>query len=74
MMTTLTERWNRVRTQLSLGDLALDVSGKMLAAFGLGLLAAAGGCPASSGGWLMLVGVLMSATVKAKYWKSFWAE
>ena len=72
-MATLTQRWNRIRTQLTISDLLVDVGGKMLAAFGLGLLAAAGGCPSRSAGWMILLGVLMVATVKAKYWKRFWA-
>ena len=71
-MPTMTERWNRIRGHLTPGDLLLDVSGKMLAAFGLGLLAASRGCPASSAGWMIVLGLLMSLTVKAKHWKRFW--
>ena len=72
-MPSLSERWNRIRAHVTLSDLAMDAGGKMLAAFGLGLLAAAGGCPARTGGWMILLGVLMSLTVKAKHWKRFWA-
>ena len=73
-MATLSDRWNRIRTHLTLGDMLTDVGGKMLAAFGLGLVAAAGGCPSSSAGWLIALGILMSLTVKAKHWKRFWGE
>jgi len=64
------ERWNRVRTELMLRDLLLDVSGKVLVGLGLGAWLAR---YLRSSAWiLVIVGVGLSATVKAKYWKRFW--
>ena len=68
---TLSDRWNRIRTELTLRDLALDVSGKALVALGFGALLAQYLEPYAAG--LILAGLVLSATVKAKYWKRFWA-
>ena len=65
------ERWSRVRTELTLRDLLLDVSGKVLVGLGLGAWLAR---YLQSSAWiLVIVGIGLSATVKAKYWKRFWA-
>ena len=48
----------------------LDVSGKMLLGFGLGVWLADAMRPYA---WLFMVGgVALSALVKAKHWKRFW--
>ena len=48
----------------------LDVSGKMLLGFGLGVWLADAMRPYA---WLFMVGgVALSTLVKAKYWKRFW--
>jgi len=53
-----------------LRDLLLDVSGKVLVGLGLGAWLAR---YLRSSAWiLVIVGVGLSATVKAKYWKRFW--
>ena len=66
------QRWNRIRTELTFTDVLLDVSGKVLVALGLGTLFAK---------WLeryalslIVVGLILSGLVKAKYWKRFWRE
>ncbi len=64
------ERWKRIRVELALGDLLIDVGGKALAALGLGALLAHWLRPCAWG--LIVVGLLMSVTVKMKYWKRFW--
>ena len=70
-MGRLEDRWKRLRTQVTLQDLMLDVGGKTLAALGLGaLLAPCLGRVA----WLLIgLGVSLSLIVKAKYWKRFWS-
>ena len=51
-------------------DLLLDVSGKIMLALGIGALLARYLQPYA---WLLLVvGIALSTTVKAKYWKRFW--
>ena len=64
-------RWNRIKAKVTLTDLALDVSGKILVALGAGALLATSFQPYAWG--LIIVGIVLSATVKAKYWKSFWS-
>ena len=52
-------------------DLMLDVSGKVLAAVGFGAIFAR---HLASCAWgLIGFGLILSATIKAKYWKRFWA-
>lgn len=52
-------------------DLCVDLSGKGLVALGVGALLAAWLEPYA---WILIVvGVVLSATVKAKYWKRFWS-
>ncbi len=68
---SLTDRWNRVRGEFALQDLALDVAGKVLLGLGLGALLAAALRPCAW--WLVVAGVTCSAVVKTKYWKKFWA-
>ena len=64
------DRWARIRGELTLTDLMLDVSGKMLLGFGLGVWLADAMRPYA---WLFMVGgVALSALVKAKHWKRFW--
>ena len=65
------DRWNRIRTELTLSDLLVDGSGKSLVALGLGALLARF---LIAWAWVLIVGgVALSACVKAKYWKRFWA-
>jgi hypothetical protein len=71
MARTLRARWDHVKQQLTLGDLLLDVAGKVLAALGAGSLFAQSLVPAAW--WLIGAGVGMSLVVKAKHWKRFWA-
>ena len=48
----------------------LDVSGKVLLGLGAGAVLARYLKPCA---WLLIVmGIALSATVKAKYWKRFW--
>ena len=71
MAPSMTERWNRIRTEFALGDLTLDVVGKVLVGLGIGALLAAALAPYA---WiLIIVGLSCSVIVKAKYWKRFWA-
>jgi Na+/phosphate symporter len=70
MARTLSQRWNRLRTTLTLQDLAVDVSGKILVGVGVGTLLAWALQPYA---WiLIIIGLVLSATIKAKYWKQFW--
>lgn len=68
----LAERWNRIRTELTFADLLIDVGGKALLALGVGALLAEYLAPIA--GALVVVGLLFSVTVKAKYWKRFWGS
>ena len=71
MSLSLTERWNRIRTEFALRDLVLDVVGKVLVGLGIGVLLAAALAPYA---WiLVVVGLGCSVFVKAKYWKRFWS-
>ena len=65
------QRWNRIRSEFTLKDLLLDVSGKALVALGLGAHFAQYLARYACG--LIIVGLVLSITVKAKYWKRFWA-
>ena len=68
---SLSRRWHRIRNELTLRDLLLDVTGKMLMGLGLGVLFAASLKPYA---WCLIgTGLLASLLVKAKYWKKFWA-
>ena len=71
MAPSLTERWNRVRTEFALRDLILDVVGKVLVGLGIGAWLAAALAPYA---WMfVVVGLSCSLSVKAKYWKRFWS-
>ena len=71
MAPSLTERWNRIRTEFALRDLIVDVVGKVLVGLGIGVLLAASLAPYA---WVFIVGGLScSVIVKAKYWKRFWS-
>ena len=65
------QRWNRIKADVTVTDLCVDVSGKILLALGLGAIFARSLAPYASG--LIIVGLLLSAAAKAKYWKRFWA-
>ena len=71
MPLSLTERWNRIRAEFALQDLAVDVMGKVLVGLGLGALFATALVPYAW--WLIIGGLGCSVIVKAKYWKRFWA-
>ena len=71
MAPSLTERWNRIRTEFALQDLAVDVVGKVLVGIGIGALLAASLVPYAW--WLIIGGLGCSVIVKAKYWKRFWS-
>ena len=64
-------RWNRLRGELTFQDLLLDVSGKVLLALAVGALLARWLEPYAK--ILIVVGLALSVSVKAKYWKRFWA-
>ena len=65
-------RWDRVVKSLSPSDLLLDIAGKMLVGLGIGALLATLLLPSA---WMLIgLGIGMSAVVKAKYWKLFWAD
>lgn len=71
MAPSWSQRWERVKSALTLRDLLLDVSGKMLLALGLGALWASTLRPRA---WCLIgSGVLLSAIVKLKHWKRFWS-
>ena len=71
MARSWSQRWQRVRGELTMTDLMLDVSGKVLAAVGFGAIFAR---HLASCAWgLIGFGLILSATIKAKYWKRFWA-
>lgn len=66
-MRSMSEVWNRVRGHMTLADLMLDVTGKMLMALGVGALFADVVRPRA---WYLIVGgLLLSFAVKAKYAK-----
>jgi mannose/fructose/N-acetylgalactosamine-specific phosphotransferase system component IIC len=67
MMGGIEEKWNRMRGQLTLRDLALDVTGKMLMALGFGALFAEVIGPRA---WYFIIGgIALSVFVKFKYLK-----
>jgi F0F1-type ATP synthase assembly protein I len=68
---TFSERWAKVREELRLGDLCVDVLGKVLVGVGLGALWAQVIQPVAWG--LIAVGAVLMVIVKAKYWKRFWS-
>jgi hypothetical protein len=78
---TLAQRWRQVRSELSLPDLLMDVTGKILVAFSVGLLLGltGSGHPAalqtlpSAAAFCMVIGVILIAIVKKRYWRRFWA-
>ena len=64
------DRWNRIRSEFTLQDLCVDASGKALVGLGLGAWLAPW---LQRYAWLLMVmGIALSAMVKAKYWKRFW--
>ncbi len=66
-MGSMSEAWNRVRGHLTLQDLMLDVTGKMLVALGLGALFGDFVRPRA---WYFIIGgVLLSVVAKLKYMK-----
>ena len=68
---TLGERSHRVIRELTVRDLLVDITGKVLVGLGLGALFAHALRPYM---WaLIVVGLALSVSVKAKYWKRFWA-
>jgi hypothetical protein len=71
MSRSFSQRWNRVRSEIALQDLMLDVSGKVLVALGLGAIFAGHIKPYA--GVAIFLGLALSVIVKAKYWKRFWA-
>jgi len=65
------DRWNRLKQDVTWTDLAADVIGKILMGLGAGALLAAYVQPY---GWCLIgTGLIVSLVVKAKYWKRFWA-
>ena len=68
---TWADRWNRIKPELTLADLCLDVSGKFL--FGIGLGAFLAPLLKSLAWAFIAVGVALSVAVKAKYWRRFWS-
>ncbi len=71
MKRTLADRWNRIRSELTMADLGLDILGKMLVGLGLGTLLADRMRPYAM--VVIALGVALSLIVKAKYWKRFWS-
>ena len=70
MSRSLTERWNRLRTELTLKDLSLDLIGKIVAALGIGALWHQ---YLHEAAWAMIgIGISLSLAVKRKYWNRFW--
>jgi len=71
MSRSFSQRWNRLRSEITLQDLVLDVTGKVLVALGLGAIFAEHIKPYA--GVTIFLGLALSVIVKAKYWKRFWA-
>ena len=71
MSRSLSERWHRLRTELTLKDLLLDILGKVTAALGIGALWHQ---YLREAAWALIgVGVALSLSVKRKYWNRFWS-
>ena len=71
MTQTWSARWDRIKANVTLRDLLVDVTGKLLVALGVGALLASWLAPYAA--ILILGGLALSALVKAKHWKRFWA-
>lgn len=70
-MPTLNERWERIRPEVTLRDLALDVTGKLLFGIGVGALLASALQPVA---WVLVaLGLGLSLAVKSKHAKRFWS-
>ena len=70
MSRSLSERWHRLRSDVTLKDLCLDVLGKVTAALGVGALLHQ---YLHDAAWAMIgIGIALSLTVKRKYWNRFW--
>jgi hypothetical protein len=66
----LSQRWDRVKTELTLNDLVLDASGKILIALGFGALLAE---RLASYIWCLVgTGLILVLWVKMRHWKKFW--
>ena len=66
------DRWRRIRADLALKDLLMDIAGKMLIGVGLGVLWAQTLRPYV---WCFIgTGAMMSVLVKLKYWNRFWSQ
>ena len=64
------DRWQRIRSELTLKDFLMDIAGKMLVGVGLGVLCAETLHPYV---WCFIgTGVILSLLVKLKYWRQFW--
>ena len=71
MARSWSERWQRVKADLTLKDLLLDIAGKMLVGVGIGALYADAIRPYS---WCFIgSGVILSVLVNTKYVKQFWS-
>ena len=65
------ERWNRIRGEVELRDLLLDMGGKFLIGLGIGMMFEDSFAPYA---WtFVVIGLGLSGVAKAKYWKRFWA-
>jgi hypothetical protein len=68
---TLTERWNRVRGDLTMTDMWVHALGKFVLGIGLGVLLAE---PLRGAAWpLMLGGLGVSLIPKLRHWGKFWS-
>ena len=71
MTPTWSDRWQRVKAELTVKDFLLDIAGKMLIGVGLGALCAETFRPYV---WCLIgTGIILSALVKVKHWKRFWS-
>ena len=71
MAPSWSERWQRVKADLTLNDLLLDIAGKMLVGVGIGALYADAIRPSL---WCFIgSGIILSLLIKAKYSKRFWS-
>ena len=71
MAPSWSERWQRVKADLTLKDVLLDAAGKILIGVGVGALYADAIRPYI---WCFIgSGIILSVLVKAKYVKQFWS-
>ena len=74
MAKSWSERWDRIKTDVTLLDLVADSCGKVLVALGIGVILGPqlGDAAAICAFFLIGAGFPLVFAVKTKYWKRFW--